>query len=83
MKITLENLTERQREIADVIGFEATVKLCDVYGGSAIYIPKLLDLQKEERNKVIRQAYNGHNTATIAKEFGLSRRTVQLIREKA
>lgn len=83
MKITFENLTDRQKDIADLIGVEATVKLCEVYGGSALYIPKLIDLQKEKRNMTIRRACNGRNTADVAKEFGLSPRTVQLINAKA
>ena len=38
--LTLNDLQESHREIAEVIGVEAMVKLSKTYGGNNIYIPQ-------------------------------------------
>lgn len=78
--ITIEDLSGQQREIADIIGFENYMKLVDAYGGMrAIYISKLSDLQKIQRNKEIISKFDGYNFAELAREYDLTEQTIREI----
>lgn len=54
MKINLDDLVGTQREIAETIGIESYIKLCQTFGGDTIYIQKYSELQKLERNAEIK-----------------------------
>lgn len=70
-------LPEAHRRLAEVIGLEATLKLCEIYGGAPLYIPKLDALLAAQRARCIRAEYDGSNTAQLARRYGVSMRTVQ------
>ena len=38
--LTLEDLQEQHREIAELIGLDGLLKLADAYGGTSLYIPR-------------------------------------------
>ena len=71
-----DDLPESHKKLADVIGVEATLKLCRVYGGAQWYIPGLNNLYDKARAKMIRKEYNGSNVRGLAHKFGLSTRAV-------
>ena len=77
----LDKLPEAHRKLAEVIGIEATVELCKVYGGTPLYIPKVDALIAAHRDQQIRTEYNGYNVAILARKYNLSARTVQRILE--
>ena len=54
VKINLDDLVGTQREIAETIGIESYIKLCQTFGGDTIYIQKYSELQKLERNAEIK-----------------------------
>lgn len=68
---------ESYYSIAEIIGEDAARKLCEVYGGEAIYIPKVESLMAVERLALIRREYNGRNVAALAKKHNLTERRVQ------
>ena len=72
---------ESYNSIAEIIGEGAARKLCEAYGGEAIYIPKVESLQAVERVTRIRQEYNGQNVTKLAKRYKLTERRVQQIVE--
>ena len=81
-ELTYDMLQSKQQEIADVIGIEATLKLCEVYGGvQNLYIPKNDKVREKLRNRQIRMdyAHGGHRVSSIAKDNRLSERTIQKI----
>lgn len=41
-------------EIIELIGFEATLKLCDAYAGCSLYIPNAKAVKLAERNRCIK-----------------------------
>lgn len=49
--LTVDDLQEQHRGIAEAVGVEGLISLTDVYGGSSIYIP-----QKKE---LVRTGYTG------------------------
>lgn len=80
-EVTEEMLTPAHRKLADVIGMEATLKLCEVFGGEAVYIPLTDNVYAAVRRKWIRDEYLERNVAPrhIARKYGLSEREVQRI----
>ncbi len=81
--ITREMLPEAHRRLAEVIGLEATIRLCEVFGGAPLYIPKLDALAAAQRARRIRSEYDGMNTQVLARRYGVSMRTVQMILSEA
>lgn len=81
--ITRDMLPEAHRRLAEVIGLEATLRLCEAYGGAPLYIPKMDALVAARRDLSIRAEYDGMNTAALARRYGVSMRTVQMILSEA
>lgn len=80
-EVTDEMLTSAHRKLADVIGIEATLKICEAFGGDAIYIPLTDTIYTAVRRKWIREEYLEKNVAPrrLARKYGLSEREVQRI----
>lgn len=73
MELTLDNLKEEQRQIAEIIGVDAYLKLTRVFGGTAIYIAKAEEIVKRaDRDKQIREEFDGSNYAQLAVKYGLT-----------
>lgn len=82
--VTLEMLPEPHRKIADVIGIDAAVKLCAMFGGECLYVPMMETVRLEARRNLIREEFaQGIKPKVLARRYGLSERTVQrYIQEK-
>lgn len=79
-EVTIDDLYGQQREIADIIGFEAYLKLSEHYGGMRpIYISKLSDLQRARRNREIISKFDGYNFIALAREYDLTEQTIREI----
>ena len=66
-RVKYENLPENQRELADMIGVEATLKLCEALGGRNFTMPGNDWFVRLERNRRIREDFQSGMTA---KEIG-------------
>ncbi len=78
-KITLEDLTEEQRSIAEAVGLEVYRLLVQRFGGQSIYIAKLDTLQRGIRDKAILEEFNGSNYSELARRHNLTERAVRNI----
>lgn len=74
-----DDLPEECRQIAEVIGFDALLKLILMRGGEHVYFPKLESIVSAARNQAIREAFNGRNYRELAKRYGLTVRWVRVI----
>ena len=74
--ITLENLNGNQKDLAEVIGIEAYIKLVKRYGGDDIYIAKEDKLLAMIRDEEIYNKFNGGNHEQLAHEYRLAVRTI-------
>ena len=75
--ITLQDLSEEQREIAELIGLEKYLKMVESFGGEAIYIPKSDGLLKTVRNRLIREDWEaGKSYRLLAKKYHLTKNTI-------
>lgn len=73
----LEGLPESHRRIAEVIGYEAMMKLCEVYGGANLYVPGLSAISAARRNQEILYLHRiGIKAADIATRYHITSRAV-------
>ena len=78
-KLTLEDLDEDQRQLAECIGLEAYKNLLRNYAGSYIYICKPDTFPANVRDEQIRKEFNGYNYLELAKKFNLSEISIRRI----
>lgn len=72
-RVNYEDLSVKQRELADVIGVEATLKLCEALGGKSVYIPGNLWFDRQEQDRRIREDFDsGMPTQQIRNRYGIS-----------
>lgn len=78
-KITLDDLDEDQRELAECIGLESYKKLVENYAGSYVYVCKPDTVTVNIRNAQIQEEFNGYNYLDLAKKFNLSEISIRRI----
>ncbi len=85
MVLTLNDLREEQRQIAETIGVDAYLELTKVFGGTTIYIAKAEDIVKRaDRDRRIREEFDGSNYAQLAVKYGLTEVWIRnIVYEKA
>lgn len=71
-----QELQELHRSIADVIGVDGLVGLCEHFGGSSIYIPQKRELLRQKIYQMIYREYDGDNIRELAVKYGVSEATV-------
>lgn len=78
-ELTLDDLDEEQRELADCIGLEAYKKLVTTYAGCPINIRMPDKLTIGQRNNRIRKEFNGYNFSELARRYKLTERQIRNI----
>lgn len=78
-KLTPELLDSDQKELAEIIGWDAYQKLLSGYAGCNIYVKKPERNGKQNRDEIICQKFDGRNYRELAKEFHLSESAVRKI----
>jgi len=71
-ELTVDDLPESCRELAEVLGIEGLVKLVCAFGGTSVYIPKAATLIREMRDERIAREFDGSNLHEIALKYNLS-----------
>ena len=71
--LTLDDLNEEQRQLAELIGMDGYKALVRTYGGMHIDIPQADTLTRDRRNDQIIAAYDGYNVAELARKWGCLR----------
>lgn len=71
--VRLEDLkSETMRELAEVIGFDATMRLVETYSGMVIYVPKMDSVLSAIRARLIREEFDGTNARKLAIRYNVS-----------
>lgn len=65
-------LPNTYQQIADVIGVDATLRLCRSFGGMNLYVPKVDKLEAEMRRESVIRDWNGYNAKELAKKYCIS-----------
>jgi Mor family transcriptional regulator len=63
---------ENVKDLIDVVGFDAVLKMSEVYGGEYIYYPKYDSWCAGERNRRIKREFNGCNYRELSKRYGVT-----------
>lgn len=81
--LTIGDLQEQHREIAEAVGMEGLIRLTDVFGGSSIYIPQKKELVKNRVYGMILEEYDGTNIKELAVRYHVCESTVyNIVRDK-
>lgn len=81
--LTLDDLPDSQREIAEVIGIDNLLKLSDNFAGNPLYINQRKELEKEMVYRRIFKEFDGGNVTELTQRYGVSRATVyKIVKEK-
>ena len=68
-----DDLSDEQREIADIIGIDNYLKLSAAMGGTMLYIAKAEEIAaRKRRDERIREEFDGTNTTELARKYGLT-----------
>lgn len=78
-RLTMDDLNEDQREVAELVGLEQYKALIAVFGGVNIYIPKPDSFVRSARDERIRDEYDGYNVKALALKYDLSEAQVRNI----
>lgn len=78
-KLTLDDLDETQRELAETIGLDAYKALVTAYAGESINIRMPERLTIKVRNEQICREYNGYNIRYLAKKYKLHENSLRRI----
>lgn len=77
--VEMESLDEDQKKIAELVGMEGFRNLVRIFGGTAIYIPKVESLEKTVRDQRIREEFDGSNYRELAMKYGLTETWIRSI----
>ncbi len=81
--LTVEDLQEQHRGIAEAVGVAGLIRLTDTFGGSSIYIPQKRELLKNRIYQNILQEYDGANIKELAVRYSVCESTVyNIVRDK-
>ena len=67
--VTMEDLQEQHREIAECIGLPAFKELIRTFGGQSIYIPQAREAARLHTYRMIRQEYDGTNIKGLSRKW--------------
>lgn len=75
-KITMEDLDENRQDVVSIIGIGNYVKLCEEFGGTSLFFPKIDSLVRNCVYKKVIELKDVMSKEQIAKMLGLSKSTV-------
>jgi len=75
-EISRDDLPETWRPLADAIGIENVVELCQRFGGTSLYVPKVDSILYPIKRRAILKEFNGSNYKDLAKRYGISERSI-------
>lgn len=82
-EISIADLQEQHRPIAESIGMESFLNLVKAYGGSSIYIPQMKEVTKMRIYRKISEEFDGTNIKQLANKYSVSESTVyNIVREQ-
>ena len=79
-ELTVEMIPDGiQRQIAEEIGVDKLLLLCELLGGTTLYWPQLDTVLRPVRERRIKAEFNGYNYDALAIKYGISAKWVRQI----
>ena len=69
--LTIDDLPQSLKDIADVIGIDSLKDLIKLAGGTSLYIPSEINIVKPVRNKKIKESFKG-DYKEISRKFNIT-----------
>ena len=63
----------------EAMGYEAVCTLCDLFGGSTLYIPTKRRVFSKCFSEEIKREFNGANVRELSKKYGFCDRSIRYI----
>jgi Mor family transcriptional regulator len=79
MDINADELRGVCADLARIIGMDRLLALCEVFGGTNVYVPRKERILLKARNDEIKREFVGNNYGRLANKYGLSERRVRQI----
>jgi len=74
--ITVDDFPDEDiRQVARIIGVENTIRILQLYGGQSLYLPRFW-VMRAVVQKWVSLHFNGSNSKQLARDLGVSERTV-------
>ena len=70
--INKEDIPIQFEELVEHIELKNFISLCDMFGGTLVYIPSIKSLEKTQRNKKIVSEFNGGNYKELSRKYKIS-----------
>ncbi|GLC87510.1 Mor transcription activator family protein [Lysinibacillus piscis] len=77
--ITVSMLPEEYQGVAELVGIDLFLKLCSLYGGSSLYIPKKERVTRHIRDIKIKSEFNEGNYKELSRKYNLSESHIRKI----
>ncbi|MGL4796540.1 MAG: Mor transcription activator family protein [Paraclostridium sp.] len=77
-KLTINDIPDSHKDIANYIGVDAFKKLVQLIGGSSLYIPKETSLTRPIRNRIIKESFNG-DYKILARKYSITEAQIRNI----
>lgn len=76
---TLEDIPDRYRPVAEIIGIEKFAELGDYAKGDEIYFPKVTAVIAKARNRRIKKEWDGSNMKELAEKYNITMKRIARI----
>lgn len=75
----IADVPETYRPIANIIGINNLVKICQYCNGDELYFPMADTILRNARNRNIKISYTGSNTKELALKYNLTKKQIMNI----
>lgn len=73
---TLEDIADSYRPVAEIIGIQKFMELCEYAMGDELYFPKAESVIAPARNRRIKKEWNGYNAKELAEKYNLTTKQI-------
>jgi Mor family transcriptional regulator len=79
MDIKTDELRGACADLARIVGIDRLLTLCEIFGGTNVYVPTKERILLKIRNEEIRREFAGNNYGRLAAKYGLTERRIRQI----
>ncbi len=79
MYIKADELHGVSADLARIIGIDRLLTLCEIFGGTSVYVPRKERILLKARNEEIKREFVGNNYGGLAAKYGLTERRIRQI----
>lgn len=82
-ELTMDDIPDNHRPMAELIGLDKFILLCDYIKGDHLYLPQVDRVLAPVRNRNIRSECNGYNKRELARKYNLTIQQINNIMKNA